>query len=716
VVAVARWSAAHRWTALLLWIAFVAATVVVGGAVGKQEIDDADNAIGASAPAEQALSRSDFGEPLTESVLVEPRDGATLDPAALEAVRSALVAAPSAAAVSEPVVAEDGSAALIRVELDLPTDTDEVSDAAVAASDEVAAAVAEARADVPDLGIEQVGDVTLMQAIDQIYADDLQRAELFSLPVTMVILVVAFGALIAAAVPVLLALSAVAAAMGLSALASYVFPTSEVAASVVLLVGMAVGVDYSLFYIRREREERRLGRGTADAIAIAAATSGRAVVVSGLTVVIAMAGMFIVGEATFSSLAVGTILVVAAAVIGSVTVLPALLAILGRWVDRPRVPLLWRLQSRDGDPRFWRAVLRPVLARPAVAFAVGAGLLLALAAPALGMRLGDSGIDDLPKDSSTLQAYDRVLTAFPAEGNAHQVVVWSANGEPLDQAEVDAAAADLERAAADAGAFAVGTEPLTPTYSRAGDVATIAVPTPEDYNRPSSADSLVVLREDIVPATLGGLSGVESGVTGGTALTQDFRELLRDRMPFVIGAVLLLTLVVLVLSFRSLTIALTAIGLNLLSVAAAYGLVTMVFQGSWAEGLLGFESNGQIITWLPLFLFVILFGLSMDYHVFVVSRIREARDGGLSTRSAVARGITSSAGTVTSAAVVMVAVFSIFATLSALDFKQLGVGLAAAILIDATIVRAVLLPSAMALLGERNWWLPRPLQRLPVLH
>ena len=205
-------------------------------------------------------------------------------------------------------------------------------------------------------------------------------------------------------------------------------------------------------------------------------------------------------------------------------------------------------------------------------------------------------------------------------------------------------------------------------------------------------------------------------MTGSTAWSADFRDQLSERMPFVVAFVLGLTTMVLVMAFRSLTIALTSVALNLLSVAAAYGLVTAVFQGTWAEGLLGFHSSGAILTWLPLFLFVILFGLSMDYHVFVVSRIRDAREAGLETRAAVAEGITRSAGTVTSAAVVMVAVFSIFATLSALDFKQLGVGLAAAILLDATLVRAVLLPSAMVLLGERNWYLPRWMHRLPLLH
>jgi len=716
IVAVARWSASHRWTALLIWIAFVAAAVVGSGAVGFNEMDDADSAIGASAPAEKALARSDFGEPLTESVLVEARDGATLGATspALTDLHSDLTALSAAASVSDPVISEDGTAALMRVDLALPSGEEVTSGAAVAAADAVQGVVSDTANANPDLRVEQVGGVTLDQAISNIYDKDLQRAEMFSLPVTLVILVLAFGALIAAGVPLLLAMSAVAAAMGLSAFASYVFPSTEVASSVILLVGLAVGVDYSLFYIKREREERGRGRGTLDAVSNAAATSGRAVVVSGITVMIAMAGMFFAGEATFSSLAVGTILVVAVAVLGSLTVLPALLAILGRWVDRPRVPLIWRLQARDGNPRVWKAILRPVLARPAIAFTVGAGLLVALALPALGMKLGDPGIDDLPRNEAAIRTYDRMLTAFPSEGDSHQVVLWSTDGQPLDTAAVGAAVGQLTQRVDTSDGF-VGGEPLEPAFSEAGDVAYVSVPISGDFSSPESPASLAELRDDIVPSTIGQVEGVDAAVTGGTALTQDFRDLLRERMPIVIGFVLLLTLVVLVLSFRSLTIALTAIGLNVLSVAAAYGLITLVFANTWAEGILDFESNGTILTWLPLFLFVILFGLSMDYHVFVVSRIREARNAGLTTREAVAQGITSSAGTVTSAAIIMVAVFSIFATLSALDFKQLGVGLAAAILIDATLVRAVLLPSAMALLGERNWWLPQWMHKLPAL-
>ncbi len=600
---------------------------------------------------------------------------------------------------------------MVPVELDAGLAADADDDAVYEAESDAAAALliqTEAVAtDFPDLRIEQVGDLTLDEAINQVYEDDFVRAELLSIPITLVILIVAFGALIAASVPVVLALTSVMAAIGLSAFASYVFPATDVLASVVLLIGMAVGVDYSLFYIRREREEKAKGAGKIDAIEIAAATSGRAVVISGITVMVAMSGMFLAGHAVFMSFAVGTILVVAMAVVGSLTVLPALLAIFGKWVDRPRVPLLWRLQRRSGTGRFWPTILRPVIAKPAIAFVVSAGLLVTLALPALGMVLRNPGVEDLPRSIPEMQTYDRLTAAYPSEGISHTVAIWTADSSALDQNAVDAAVADLEAQATGSGLFAATEEPVTADYSLDGSVAVVDLPLPYTDEDPRAVESLDLLRQELVPATIGQIGAAESGVTGFVAGSEDFTDVMAQRLPYVIGFVLLLTLVVLVLAFRSLTIALTAIGLNLLSVAAAYGLITLVFQNSWAEGLLAFEGNGGVVTWLPLFLFVILFGLSMDYHVFVVSRIKEAKRNGMSTRDAIASGITSSAGTVTSAAIVMVAVFAIFATLTPLDFKQMGVGLAAAILIDATIVRAVLLPSAMALLGERNWWLPR---------
>ncbi|GAB2694843.1 MMPL family transporter [Thalassiella azotivora] len=719
VARTARWSATHRWTAIGLWVLLVVGSVAAGLVAGNRELTAAEYGVGASAPADAALSRSDFGDVPSESVLVRAADGGTVDPAspAVTGLAERLGALDGVSAVSPPLPSADGGSVLLQVELAAGTG-DDSERAAVAEDAARAVAGALADAEAPGLVLAQTGDTSLGLAVDEMYSDDLRRAELLSVPVTLGILVLVFGALIAAGIPVLLALTSVAGAFGLSQLASHLVPSSDVLASVILLVGMAVGVDYSLFYVRRERQERLRGAGTVEAVTVAAATSGRAVVVSGAAVTVSMAGMFLAGEATFSSLAVGTILVVSVAVVGSVTVLPAVLALLGRWVDRPRVPLLHRLRRRDGGSRFWPAVLRPVLARPLAALVVGTVALLTVAAPALGMRLGFPGLEDLPDDVPAVAAYEAVTTAYPSQGASHTVAVWSEDGEPLDRVTVDAAVTALASATAGTPPFATG-DGLAAEYSQDGDVARLRVPVSGEPDSDEASRSVVDLREDLLPTTLGALPGVDVAVTGPTAGSDDFEALLAERMPWVVAFVLLLTVTVLVLSFRSLAVALTAAALNLLSVGAAYGVLVLVFQGTWAEGLLGFTSNGAVVTWLPLFLFVILFGLSMDYHVFVVSRIRELALAGVPVRRAVRDGITGTAGTVTSAAVVMVAVFSIFATLTPLDFKQLGVGLAVAIAIDATIVRAVLLPSAMALLGERNWWLPgwmaRGLDRLPDL-
>jgi RND superfamily putative drug exporter len=431
-------------------------------------------------------------------------------------------------------------------------------------------------------------------------------------------------------------------------------------------------------------------------------------VVSGTAVIIAMAGLFLAGDSTFSSLATGSILVVAVAVIGSLTVLPALLAKLGRWVDRPRVPLLWRLTARraGAEPgRAWRRVLAPALRRPAATLLVSVIALVALAAPALGMKLKFPGTEDLPRTTPAMQAYDRLTAAYPSNGTTHTVVVQA---PASSAAAVKAALVKLAGSTQGDKLFAP-LETTGPKIDVSPDqtVAMLEIATPYSMRSTEAADSLHELRRELVPAALDGIPGARYAVGGGVAESEDYANHIWKTLPIVAAFVLALTFLVMAWTFRSVVVALTSIALNLLSAGAAYGLLVLVFQGHWAEGLLGFTSMGAIVTWLPLFLFVVLFGLSMDYHVFVVSRIREAVRRGVPTREAVADGITGSAGTVSSAAIVMVAVFSIFATLSTIDMKQLGIGLAAAILLDATIIRAVVLPSVMTLLGPANWWAPR---------
>jgi uncharacterized membrane protein YdfJ with MMPL/SSD domain len=425
-----------------------------------------------------------------------------------------------------------------------------------------------------------------------------------------------------------------------------------------------------------------------------------------VTVIVAMAGMYFTGDRTFSSFATGTIMVVAVAVAGSLTVLPALLSSLGDRVMWGRVPVLARRRERAGVGRLWSALLRPVLRHPALSVALAGGLLVALALPALGLKTSQPGAEGLPQDLPIAQTLDRMDAAFPGGELPATVVVQAASVRSGPVAE---ALRELERQAVRSGHF---NRPVRQEVAPDGRIATLALPIAGSGTNDRSMQALDALRERLIPATLG-QTPAKAEVTGLTAQSADYNALMKRTAPLVFGFVIVLAFVLMLVTFRSLVIPIKAILLNLLSVAASYGVLVLVFQHGWGESLLGFESTGAVVSWLPMFLFVILFGLSMDYHVFIVTRIREAFDQGMSTAQAVAHGIRSTAGVVTSAAAVMVAVFAIFGSLGALPFKQMGVGLAAAVLIDATIIRAVLLPATMKLLGDRNWWLPQRLEWLP---
>ncbi len=709
-----RWSAQHRKQAILGWIVFVVLATVVGGAVGQRELKDTATGNGESRSAEEAIDAAGFREDADERVLIQARGaGQADDPrfvAAVNDVTRRLQATRHVADVQSPYaagnsaqVSRDGRSVVVGFEI--PGDEDVASDRVEGAL----AAVAAAQKEHPGLRIEQFGEASAGRALDQALSDDFERAEFLSIPITLLILLVAFGALVAAGLPLLLAVTAVAGTIGLLGPVSQLVALDEAISSVVLLVGLAVGVDYCLFYLRREMEERDAGRDPEAALNAAAATSGRAILISGLTVMVAMAGMFLAGNAVFASFAVGTILVVAVAMLGSVTVLPAMLAFLGRkgWTEKGRVPYIARMRHRNrGESRVWGAILNRVLARPILAVGLAGGLLVALAIPALGLHTTNPGLAGLSRSLPIMQTYDRIEAAFPG-GTEPAVVAIEARDvqAPVVQAGI--------RSFRD---LAVQTEGL----GRPGPVTTnpdktlalIEIPLAGNGTDATSEAALARLRDDVIPATLRP-AAAEVNVTGDTAGSKDFNDTMKSHLPLVFGFVLGLTFLLLLVTFRSVVIPATAIGLNLLSVGASYGVLKLVFQDGHGEGLLDFQSVGGITAWLPLFLFVILFGLSMDYHVFIVSRIREAVGQGMSTPDAVAHGIRQTAGVVTSAAAVMVAVFAIFATLSSVDFKQMGVGLAVAILIDATIVRAVLLPATMKLLGDWNWYLPKRLRWLP---
>jgi uncharacterized membrane protein YdfJ with MMPL/SSD domain len=709
----AHWSARHRKTAIFGWLAFVVVAFMIGGAVGTKQIADEDRGNGQSKAADQAIAAADFPKHAGEQVLVQgDRKVKIGDPAftaAVNDVTNRLEHTRYVEKVESPFakgnagqLSKDGRSALVTFEI--PGDSD-VAKQRVDASLAATAAAQQAHA---GLRIEQFGDASADKALSKSFDDDFQKAETLSLPLTLAILILAFGALVAAGVPLLLGLTAVAGTLGLIGPISQLFPMDESVNSVILLIGLAVGVDYSMFYLRRKMEETDAGRSEEAALEFAAATSGRAVLISGLTVMIAMAGMFLAGSIVFESFAVGTILVVAVAVLGSLTVLPAMLSWLGKkgWTEKGRVPYLGRLRHRNhGESRVWGWVLDRVLRRPVVSLVAAATVLVAVALPALHMHTINPGVAGLPRSLPIMQTYDRIQAAFPG-GPLPAVVAVQADDVTTPRIQQGIKAMTDK-------ALATGqlSQPVTTDIAPDKKVEIVSIPMQGNGTDKSSETALASLRDDVIPATVGKVA--KADVSGMTAGSKDFNDAMKSHLPIVFAFVLGLAFVLLLVTFRSIVVPIKAIVLNLLSVAASYGILTWVFQDGHGEGLLGFQSIGGITSWLPLFLFVILFGLSMDYHVFILSRIREAVDRGMRTPAAVAHGIKSTAGVVTSAAVVMVAVFSVFGTLSATEFKQMGVGLAVAVLLDATLVRAVLLPSAMSLLGERNWYLPNWLSWLP---
>jgi uncharacterized membrane protein YdfJ with MMPL/SSD domain len=731
-----RWSASHWKTATAGWLAVVAIAVVVGNMAGTVKLTNAEQTTGANARAAALLAHAGFHQTASEAVLVQSPKLEVDDPAfrrTLDRVVAAVGHMPEVGNVRSPLsghpgqIARDGHSALVQFDMRGSADT---ADTRVKPVLDRVAALQEA---TPGFIVAEFGDASSSYALNATINRDFSSAERMTVPVTFLVLLVAFGAFVAAAVPVLLAFSAVLGSLGLFALVSHLLHASDAASSVMLLMGMAVGVDYSLFYLKREREERR-HTGPEDALARAAATSGRAVLISGGTVLIAMAGMLFAGSKVFSSIGVGAMLVVFTTMVGSLTVLPALLGRLGDRVERgvlavlaaivlrfmrrfgqPR-PLIWlrdrrtlvqRLKGQRQTSRLWGIVLRPALRHPAVSAAVAAAALLLAATPVLGMHTKLLSFTDLPKSIKIVRTYERIQHAFPGAQTPAVVVI---QGQAITSAKVRREIAGLERAALASGRMS---GPFDVSVNPRHTVAQVAIPLAGNGDDGASMAALGALRGTVLPATLGRDRSLTYAVTGQTAGTHDFNQAIKQHWPVVFAFVLGLAFLLLLVTFRSIVVPLTAIALNLLSVGAAYGVLVWVFQDGHLQGLLGFRSNGAVVTWLPLFLFAVLFGLSMDYHVFIVSRIKELVDRGATTEQAVSTGIAGTASTVTAAAAVMVAVFAIFATLSTLDIKQMGVGLAIAVLIDATLIRGILLPATMKLLGRWNWYLPRWLEWMP---
>jgi uncharacterized membrane protein YdfJ with MMPL/SSD domain len=710
-----RWSAQHRKTAILGWILFVVLATVVGGKVGQNDLDDSARGNGESKRGDVIVEAAGFPDQAGEQVLVQGKGAG--DPQVTAAVRDVVsrlerikgiseIESPLAPATRAKTISADGRSVVVNFKL---AGTDEQAENLV---DKPLAAVAAARAAHPDVRVEQFGDVSAAKEIAARDARDGKKSEGISYGLLLIILLVAFGALVAAGVPLVLGATAVAGTVGLLGPVSQLYALPPDVAELVVIIGLAVGVDYAMFYSRRMMEERDRGHSARAAVEIAAATSGRAVLISGLTVLTAMAGLLFAGNPIFVGFGIGTMLVVAVAMLGSMTFLPATLSFLGEknWLEKGRVPYITkRRHAANGESRVWGAIITRVLKRPLVSSLLAGGLLVALSIPALGIQFKEPGYDGYSRSQPVIQTYDRLQDAFPGDAAPATTVIKATD---VTTPEVRAAIGQLHDQAIATGRLA---EPSAVDISPDKTVAVVGLSVKGSGTDAASNESVQVLREEVVPATVGKLAGAEVAVTGPTARSKDFIDVMTAHAPLVFAFVLGLAFILLLVTFRSIVVPIKAIVLNLLSVGAAYGVLVLVFQDGHGEKLLDFQSVGGIAPWIPLFLFVILFGLSMDYHVFVLSRIREAVDRGMSNDDAVAHGIKSTAGVITSAALVMVAVFGSFALASDQLAKQIGVGLAAAILIDATIIRAVLLPATMKLLGARNWYLPKRLGWLPKL-
>jgi uncharacterized membrane protein YdfJ with MMPL/SSD domain len=711
-----RWSAQHRKSAIVGWILFVVLAAVVGGRVGLNEIDESAAGSGESKRGDMIVEAAGFPDEAGEQVLVQGMGSMKSDDpqvtAAVNDVVNRLAAIPGITGIESPLnekdrvntVSEDGRSVAVNFKL---SGTDEQVEQLV---DQPLAAVAAVQQAHTGVRVEQFGEASAAKEIAARDAQDGKKSEAISYALMLIILLVAFGAVVAAGLPLVLGASAVAGTVGLLGPVSQLYALPADVAQLVVIIGLAVGVDYAMFYSRRMMEERDRGHSAEAALEIAAATSGRTVFISGLTVMTAMAGLLFAGNPIFVGFGIGTMLVVAVTVLGSMTFLPATLSFLGQkgWLEKGRVPFVTKRRHKaKGESRVWGAILTRVLKRPLLSTVIAGGLLVALCIPALSLQFKEPGFDGYSRSQPVIQTYDRVQAAFPGGAVPATTVI---KADDVTAAPVQAAIRDLHDEAIATGELS---EPSGVEISPDKTVAVVGLSVKGSGTDAASDRSLEVLRSEVVPATVGKLSGVDVAVSGMTAGSKDFIAVTTSRLPIVFAFVLSLAFILLLVTFRSIVVPIKAIVLNLLSVGSAYGVLVLVFQDGYGEQLLNFQSVGGIAPWIPLFLFVILFGLSMDYHMLVLSRVREAVDRGMSNDDAVAQGIKSTAGVVTSAALVMVAVFGAFALGSDQVAKQIGVGLAAAILIDATIIRGVLLPATMKLLGAHNWYLPRGLGWLP---
>ncbi len=762
-VRVATWSARHRWLVVILWFAATLGTLgasIAAGGITSIDVDEDPN--GPRLESEIAYDVLGAGEPVAPAerlvVVISGGPDAALDPAfraAVQELAAEMVAATATvdgveAAVFDSVIDPFGlppaqAAGVISPDRSTVQVVGNIPGEAPVVEQKLApvpAIVEAARARQPDARVHLISSTFLNRDFTDLINEELDSSLTLTIPLTFLILLLAFGAIVAALVPLVLAATALAAGYGLLGLYSQtVGPVSANAAQLLILMGLAVAVDYSLFMVTRFRTERQRGATVLDAIETSSSTAGRAVFFSGVAVVISLGGLLTLGISLFTSMAVGTMAVVLVSVIGSLTFLPATLAIVGDRVNLGRpatwLPRLARLAPIGGVQRrgaatmdaldrraarppgsgFWARLVNAVMARPVLLTVLSAALLLAVASPALRLRTGTSDITGLPSTIDGIAGIKLVNEKFPFGQDIRlDVVVTNA-----DRADVQTGIARLKTELGEVTGLG---ELTTERTNEEGTVALLSFAMSGSRNDEANRAIVRHVREQIRPGIFGdGVTtnptnpepGVDAEmyVAGQAARTMDIVGIYTDATPRIFGFVLGLSFLLMLVAFRSVVIPIKAILLNLLSTAAAFGVLVLVFQEGWFAQELGIAPGGIIESWVPIFIFTILFGLSMDYHLFILTRIKEARDRGLDSRAAVARGISVTSGTITSAASIMVVVFAVFVTFKFVFIQQLGLGLAVAVFIDATLIRCVLLPATMTLLGDWNWWLPRWLGWLP---
>lgn len=703
----ARVTAEHPWRTITVWVVVIATAFMLAGSLDSVLTEDGELSVTTESETADNLVASHFpsDEPLQEYVIVEGGALSVNDPRFAEKVGELagelratenVTSAISFLDGAPGLVSADETTALVVVTLQGEGDAHDLATPMLAAVE---------AANTPDFRVTTVGEGSINHEFGTLADETLQRGEILGLPVALVILVVVFGAAVAAGIPLILAIVSILVAVGMTVVVGQVYELSFFVVNMITMIGLAVGIDYSLFVVQRFREERAGGHTVVDSVERAGDSATRAVFFSGMTVVIALLGLLYMPDTVMRSLGMGAILVVVAAVAAALTLLPAVLGLLGDRVDKGKIPGLSGSGYHEGGGRFWHKITTVVTARPVVSMVLAGGLLLAAASPYLGLNTGQNFIEALPEDSPGRHAFMVLNEEFNSSAISTTIVV---------DGGVDSVATPLgllvERLESDP---AYGEVTVTPSPD--GQIVVVEAASKLDPSTDEARAAVALLRTDTIPQAFGdGAAGVH--VAGAAAGTVDYVEVINERMPVIFVFVLGLSFLLLMIVFRSIVVPIKAIVMNLLSVGAAYGLLVAVFQYGFGAELLGFQQTDVIEAWIPLFLFAVLFGLSMDYHIFLLSRIKERYDITGDNDESVAFGLGSTGAIITGAALIMVAVFGGFAAGDLVMFQQMGFGLAVAIILDATIVRSVLVPATMKLLGDRNWYFPRWLNWLPEIH